>query len=53
MGAEGSDVSTGLAFHPDDSKFLLGIILDEFGLVNGSDSQDSFDSRKSWWFLEN
>ena len=43
--AHGSHIGACLAAHPEDAQLLLGIILDQLALINGSDPQFPLDSR--------
>lgn len=52
MNAECSDVGSGLAGDPEDSESLFLIVLEQLGVIDGSDSEFSLDGRDEGWFLE-
>lgn len=52
MNAECSDVGSGLAGDPEDSESLFLIVLEQLGIIDGSDSEFSLDGGDEGWFLE-
>jgi hypothetical protein len=52
MNTKGSNVSSSFAGNPEDGHVSLLIVLDEFALIDGSDSEFLLDSGDKWWSLE-
>lgn len=52
VNAEGTDVGAGFAADPEDGQMAVVVKLDEFALVDGTDTELAFNGRDEWRTLE-